>query len=311
MAKRVKKSKENKGKISAPLSMTGFGKASLAGDGINIDVEIRSLNNRYLDCNLKIPRVYGVLEEELRQVVASKITRGRLEVSITRQVPDEDSSEISFHPGIFEALFKVYSSEAVKHKVYNDNFKQQLIIHLLGRRDVLEVAEISELSVEEKRAVLRVLTLAVERLVDMRAREGARLAKDITSRIFTLSQLRKQGEKESASFPRIFKDKLAARLKNISNEISLDPSRLATEAVLLAEKWDISEELVRIESHLKELSSSLALSGSGKKMDFLLQELGREFNTIGSKASTGKIASCVVAAKVEIEKIKEQVQNLE
>lgn len=291
--------------------MTGFGRAEVKSGGLAIEVEARSVNSRYLDLVLRLPREYGILEGDIRALVSSFVSRGRLELTVVRKAAGESSGALRFDRALYDRLYRVYEKEIGCGSKLGDLERFSVISSLLGRREVLDVEVGASQLLKEEKPVLQACSAALKALVTLRQREGQRLLLDIRKRLQLLEDIRRKLLRHASSAPARLKEKLLHRISRLSPEVKLDPGRLACEVSLLADRVDVTEELVRLEAHLKEFAASLKTGGAGRKLDFMLQEIGREFNTIGSKAQDASEQQLVVAAKTELEKIREQTQNLE
>jgi uncharacterized protein (TIGR00255 family) len=209
---------------------------------------------------------------------------------------------------------EIGSKIAKKEKIFDVNFKRELVLNILSRRDITDFQEKdleTGYSEKERKLLFDVLDKALSSLVSMRKTEGLRLAEDLSKRCSLLYSILEDLQRLASKGPEEIRRKLLRRLETISDEMQVDPARLAMEVALLADKADIAEELVRIESHLNQFEKLLTVDGNGKKLDFLVQELGREFNTIASKSADASISSLIVESKAQLEKIKEQALNLE
>ena len=309
-AKTATSAKPSKSKLEAN-SMTGFGKASGSFSGIQIDIEVRTLNNRFLDLNLKLPRGYAAFEQEIRNSVSGKLSRGRVDLAVSRSQTETAQSEPKFNASVFNGLSAFYTKLAKRQGVFDKEFQQRLIFELLAKRDVLSFEEEVLPNPKEKASLLVLINKALDNLVQMRAEEGQRLAKDLDGRIDVLQQIHTDLKSQSEKSPEEIRKKLLRRISALEEDIDIDRQRLSTEIALLADRADVTEELVRLESHLFEARACLRTPQQGKKLEFITQELGREFNTIGSKSSDVAISTLVVEAKSQLEKIKEQAANLE
>lgn len=289
-------------------SMTGFGRASRSVDGREMTVELKSVNHRYLDISYRMPRHISFLEEVLRPLLQEKLARGHVDVYISYANRRNDAREVR----VDEALLAAYLSGARKA---NRVLKLQDDLTLSNALRLPNVTEISEAE-EDREAVCALaretLLAAAEELKGMRAAEGERLFADLRARADTLRTLRTE---IAARAPRVveeYRTKLLARIEALLVSADIDRQRLATEVALFADKASIEEELVRLQSHIAQYCALLAEDEPvGRKLDFIVQEMNREFNTIGSKASDTEIVNLVLSGKAEIEKIREQIQNIE
>lgn len=291
--------------------MTGFGSATGGDRSVRVEVEIKTANSRFLDVTIKAPRLYAPFENELREIIASTVERGRVEVLIGRSEPSGGAKRLSFNRDLFDATLAVYLQQFRAAGVDSVEARADAIRDVLGRHEVLELAESDVRVTRERTVLLGVLRGALEELHAMRRSEGALLVADLEERLKRLVAVRRSIERHAAAAPAAARARLAARIERLAPTVKVDPERLAAEVAILADRVDVTEELVRLESHIAQFQKALGAPLAGKKLDFLLQEFGREFNTIGSKAQDASIQAIVVEAKAEMEKMREQVQNLE
>lgn len=294
---------------STLFSMTGFGQAETQVPGARISVEVKSVNHRYLDATVKAPREYAALEPRLLEMVRGQVKRGKVDVFVSRKADASDPSavraDIDLAKGIHRALEKIAGELGLDATVKLDTLSRWHEIVAVGAT----VADIEA----ERAGVESALKKALEKIRAMRADEGKRLADDVRARIGELRSLT-AAAKERA--PKVVEDqraKLKERLARLlGDSASLDPGRLEQEVAMLADRADVHEELVRLESHLQQLDATLAGGGEvGRRLDFLLQEVGRETNTLGSKANDIDLGKIVVELKAVAERIREQAANLE
>ena len=292
-------------------SMTAFGRARATVNGKDISVEIRSVNNRYFDCSVKLPRAFSFLEEKIKPYLQSKsISRGKVDVFITIDVISSPLPDITIDEGYAEAYIKTLNTLAEKYSLKNDIS----VMQVAQNRDIFVIRK-SEEDTEKEWADLRtVLDSAIERFIEGRANEGRNIESDIKSKIDGISELVKRVEAISASDIAGYKQKLEARLREMlsDNKLVFDESRILTECAIFADKIAIDEEIVRLRSHFITFGEIISSTEpAGRKLDFLMQEMNRETNTIGSKCQNASIAKIVVDIKCELEKIREQIQNIE
>ena len=291
-------------------SMTGYGRGEQTYEGVQIVVELRSVNNRYLDCTVKMPRAYIFAEDAMKSKVQSGVGRGKVDVFVTITRDCGDAVTVTVN----EALAKSYL-EAFKRlrELGGGSVKKKFAAAELARiPDVLTVEKQEEDLDEMKERLLTVLGLAIEDFNSMRAREGQRLMDDILGRADAIERLLGEVEERSPQTVSDYRARLEAKMREVLQNTQIDEGRLLTEAAIFADKVAVDEETVRLHSHLGQLRELLAAGGAvGRKLDFLIQEFNRETNTIGSKCSDIEITRRVVDMKAEIEKIREQVQNLE
>lgn len=291
-------------------SMTGYGRARETRNGRDITVEVRSVNNRYLDCTVKMPRAYIFAEDAIKTAVQKAASRGKVDVFIS-----VDSI------GAEETLVKVNEPLA---RQYIDAMRQLMALgagtvtydyratDLAKLPDVLTVTKAEEDLDTISADISAVLQEALQNYVAMRETEGRKLAEDILSRLDTIEAITAKVEVRSPQTVAEYREKLTARMQEVLHSTTIEESRILTEAAIFADKVAVDEETVRLRSHLSQLREMLHSDiPVGRKLDFLIQEVNRESNTIGSKCTDLEISRCVVDLKAEIEKIREQVQNIE
>lgn len=290
------------------LSMTGYGSAKGSIEGQEITVELKSVNNRYLDCSVRLPRNFLFAEDTVKQAVSAGVSRGKLDVFVSAQASQDSGTVVSVN----EELARGYR-DAVARIAETLGLESGLNAFSLARfPDVLTV-ERRELDKDKAAAALSDITAkAVEEFNAMREREGERLRRDMLGKLETIEGLVSVVEERSPQTVKEYRERLEARLRDILADRSLDEQRVITEAAIFADRTAVDEETVRLRSHIAQFRTMLE-EGSpiGRKMDFLVQEFNRESNTIGSKCSDASLAKVVVDLKSEIEKIREQLQNVE
>lgn len=292
-------------------SMTGYGRGESSYEGGSFTIEVRSVNNRYLDCGIKMPRVYIFAEDAMKARVQGAISRGKVDVFVTQTAQTEDGSTVVVNEGLAKSyivalaqLFQLGGGRWVK--------ESYLATDLARFPDVLTVEKKEQNQEEVKAGLLGALDAALTDFDAMRVREGQRLAQDILGRTATIEQLVSKVEKRSPQTVAEYRARLEAKMAEILQNAQIEESRILTEAAIFADKVAVDEETVRLRSHTAQLREMLEQGGAvGRKLDFLIQELNREANTIGSKCNDIDISRVVVDIKAEIEKIREQVQNLE
>ena len=292
-------------------SMTGYGRAQRVYGSRTVTIELRSVNNRYLDCTVKMPRAYISAEDALKGRIQALVARGKVDVFVTVVSAGDKSVTVTVN----EPLAKAYL-EALYQLSQLDERKQLqedcTITELARFPDVL-TAEKGEEDLEElKEQLLAVLEEAVDDFSAMRTREGDKLRDDILSRAGRIEELVAMVEERSPGIVADYRARLSAKMAEVLQNTQIDESRILTEAAIYADKVAVDEETVRLKSHLSQLRQMLSQGGAvGRKLDFLIQEFNREANTIGSKCNDIETTRCVVDIKAEIEKIREQVQNIE
>jgi len=289
--------------------MTAFGRAKEERGGRDITVEIKSVNNRYLDIGVKVPHLFSYFEERIRTYVASRcVSRGKVDVFVKIDVTEQDGVEIKLDEAYAKSYIAALKALSEKFGLPNDI----TTMRVAQNRDIFSFRSADEDVEREWSNFLPVLTAAVDAFIAAREREGANMRSDIIEkkgRVMALAE--KIGPLSEADKAASF-ERIKARVAQIAGEVPLDEGRIITECGLYADRLAVDEELVRLKSHFEEFDRILeANEPSGRKLDFLLQEINRETNTIGSKASNAEIARLVVEMKSELEKIREQVQNIE
>ena len=289
-------------------SMTGYGRAEDTLNGCTITVELRSVNNRYLDCNVRMPRLYLFAEETIKGRVQNTISRGKVDVFVTLDMTGGEQVQVSVNQPLADGYYAALTQLAERYGLSKD-----ISVSLLSRFPDVLLAEKAEEDVEQRaQDICTVLDRALQDFDQMRTREGARLEADVLSRAGRIEELVGLVEERSPQTVAEYRTKLEARMNEVLANTQLDPARILTEAAIFADKVAVDEETVRLRSHIGQLRHMLEQGGAtGRKLDFLIQEFNREANTIGSKCSDIDIARHVVDIKAEIEKIREQVQNIE
>lgn len=289
-------------------SMTGYGRARVATEGREIMVELRAVNHRYLDVGVKAPRGYGFLEEALKKAAGFRISRGKVDVFVA--IADIGARETTI--ALNEEMARSYL-EALTTLRDTLHLTDDISVMRIARMPDVLVSERLEIDAEAMTAaVLAVFEQAADDFDVMRAREGERMAADVRSRMDTIYSMVAEVEKRSPERVTAYRERLEKRMHEILGDAMADPQRILTEAAIFAEKTAVDEETVRLRSHLSQLTVMLAETAPvGRKLDFLVQEMNREANTIGSKANDAVLANVVIGLKAEIEKIREQIQNIE
>ena len=289
-------------------SMTGYGRAVRLTEGCEISVEIRSVNNRYLDCNVKLPRAYSYVEDRVKQLVKESVSRGKVDVFISVTNPAGEDVKIALNRPVLEGYLSAMQTVAAEYPVQND-----ITVTALTRLPDVFVMEKAEIDEEARAAeVLQTVSEALMQYHEMRATEGAVLAQDLLNRSQTILKLVEAVEARSPITVAEYRARLQAKMQEVLTNTTIDEGRILTEAAVFADKVAVDEETVRLRSHLRQMEKMLSDGGAiGRKLDFLLQEMNREANTIGSKGNDLEQARTVVDIKAELEKIREQTQNIE
>jgi uncharacterized protein (TIGR00255 family) len=288
--------------------MTGFGRAQASVEGYNITVEIRSVNHRYFEFYAKMPRTYSFLEEKVKSLLSTGISRGKVECSIQLEATADESVVVTVNEPLAKGYVDAIGEIAEKFNISND-------LSALSVARFSDVLSITKAPVDEDllwEKVSPVVQSALDSFVSMRETEGEKLSQDVLSRADIILENVSYIEERSPETVKLYSEKLLERMRNVLGDTQIDESRILTEAAVYADKVAVAEETVRLRSHIDQLRSMLASSEAiGRKLDFLVQEINREANTIGSKAQDVDIARRVIDIKAEVEKIREQIQNIE
>lgn len=289
-------------------SMTGYGKSEQTIDSLNVTVEIKSVNHRYFEFSARVPREYGFLEEKLKKYCNSLITRGKVECYVSVEDLEEREMEVNVNETLAAGYVK-----ALKELSERFGLKDDISAVTLSRYpDVITLHKASEDEERIWNAVKTVAETAVSKFIEMRETEGSKLRGDILSRADYIIECVEFIEGRSPETVREYNEKLKQRMKELLGDAAVDEQRLLNEAAIYADKIAVDEETVRLRSNISQLRDFMNSSEAiGRKLDFLVQEINREANTIGSKAQDVDIAKKVIAIKAEVEKIREQVQNIE
>ena len=289
-------------------SMTGFGRAQGVLGGKDITVEIRSVNHRYFEFSARLPRAYSWLEEKLKGVAQGAASRGKVEVSLLIQTVEGSDAQVVVNT----ALAREYV-EALRELGRELDLPDDLSLSAVARfGEIFTLRRAPDDEEEVQANVLAVAAQAAERFSQMRRAEGEKLREDILGRLISIEERVAQVEERSPQTVAEYRAKLTARMEELLGKAAVEEQRILAEAAIVADRWAVDEETVRLRSHIAQLRSILDTPEAvGRKLDFLVQEMNREANTIGSKAQDVRIAQVVVEIKSEIEKIREQVQNIE
>ncbi len=289
-------------------SMTGFGRATKEIDGYVISVELKSVNHRYFEFNCRIPRQYGFIEDKMKSYVNSKVARGKIDCFVSIEALNTESAEVVVNHTMASAYIKALKELSAEYDLKED-FGTNSISHY---PDVLVVKKAEEDEEKLWSYVKEVATEAIDKFISMREVEGEKMKEDIYSRGQYILDAVSFVEKRSPETVKEYNSKLIERVHELLGDVSLDEGRVLQEVAIYADKVAVAEETVRLRSHIEQLNNFLnSKEAIGRKMDFLVQEINRETNTIGSKANDVEIARKVVDIKAEIEKIREQIQNIE
>ncbi len=289
-------------------SMTGFGKGTCAVDGREMTVELKSVNNRFLDISMRLPRSLSQLEEPFRRALQQRLSRGHIDVFVNYRNTRSDARAVRLDTPLMEAYVQQARKAAEALSLTDD----LTLSRVLSLPDVTEIVPADE----DEEALLslgeQAVHLAIDALLKMRLGEGERLKQDLHSRIVRMEEYAAAIEKRAPGVAEDYRKKLTERIEEMVKDTEVDRSRLATEIALFADRAAIDEEIVRLKSHLVHFNELLEVQEpAGRKMDFLIQEVNRECNTIGSKANDAALTDLVLLCKAEIEKLREQIQNIE
>lgn len=289
-------------------SMTGYGRAQGSFSGGEITVEVKSVNNRYLDANVKLPRVYGYIEDAIKAQVQKAISRGKVDVFVTINTAGADNVKISVNGPVVEGYLS-----AMRQIVQDYGVQDDISVSCLTQfNDVFLVEKQQQDENEAKAAILAVVQEALAAFDEMRQREGAALKEDLLGKSEDILALVAKVEERSPVTVQAYRDRLYAKMQEVLESRQIDEARIIQEAAIYADKVAVDEETVRLRSHVDQLRSMLTEGGViGRKLDFLMQEMNREANTIGSKGNDVEQARNVVDIKSQLEKIREQIQNIE
>jgi len=293
-------------------SMTGYGRAVETVNGREFTVEIRSVNNRYLDCSVKLPRAVSFGEDAVKQAVKQAVSRGKVDVYITVKSESAEDTKISLNTAVLEGYLAAMRQMAEQYGP-EYGMKNDISVSTLAKLPEVFTMEKPEVDEEQLLAdLMGVVAAALQGYNAMRCTEGAALDADLRSRGETILALVSQVEQGNAQTVVDYRTRLENKLREVLENTAIDESRILTEAAIFADKVAVDEETVRLRSHLQQMNTMLDGGGAvGRKLDFLLQEMNREANTIGSKCTDVRLARIVVDIKAELEKIREQTQNIE
>lgn len=289
-------------------SMTGYGGAKGSAEGLSVSIELKSVNNRYLDVSVKLPRTMLFAEEPIKAAVGRHISRGKVDVFVTVDQSASDDMEVRVNEPLLKGYIEALSAAAEKFGLQND----MTVMSLCRLPDVLSTDRREIDSSALMTGITEILERALTEYDAMRLREGEKLRDDVLARLETISRLTGVVEENAPKTVAEYRARLEQKLQEVLATANIDESRVLTEAAIFADKIAVDEETVRLRSHISQLRGlTNGESPAGRKMDFLIQELNREANTIGSKCQNADIAHVVVELKAEVEKIREQIQNVE
>ena len=289
-------------------SMTGYGRAQASVSGLNITVELKSVNSRFFEFNCRVPRGYMFLEDKLKGFSQSKISRGKIEMFVSIEKEGESDITISLNNAYLDPYISALNELAKTYKLK----KNISVSDFVGNNDAFTISRKTIDDELVSSAVLTVAETAINSFLDMRKIEGEKLAHDVLTRVDTILKKISFVEEKSPETVALYREKLETKIRELLGNATIDETRFITETAIYADKVAVAEETVRLRSHIEQLKSLLSDGDAvGRKLDFIVQEMNRETNTIGSKAQNIEIAQTVVDIKSEIEKIREQIQNIE
>ncbi len=289
-------------------SMTGFGRGKVSEQDFEITVEIKSVNHRYFEYSSRMPRAYQFIDEKIKSLLSTRISRGKVEVSVLIEDTSDNSLSLAINRTYADAYVKALHNLAKEYRL-KDDLK---VSNLVGNSDIFTVKrrEVDDEVISD--LVLKCTEIALDNFIAMRAVEGERLVADVKSRSEQILDWVAIIEERSPETVREHREKIEAKIRELIGDVQIDEQRLLTETAIFADKIAVAEETVRLRSHIASLNSMFENGGAiGRKLDFIVQEMNRETNTIGSKAQDIEINRIVVDIKSEIEKIREQIQNIE
>lgn len=290
-----------------PQSMTGYGRCTLAQDGREVTIELKSVNHRFLDLAFRMPRSFAFLENDMRTHISNKLARGHVDIFVTYKNSRDDARKVTLDSALLGEYLTTLRQGGIDHML-DDNLRLR---DVLSMQDVLTVEEADEDQQALSALTLSALDTALDSLCAMRRREGEAMRGDVETRLDTLERTAHAIDERAPQWLEEYRQRLRARIEEIC-QMQLDEARLTQEVALAADKAAVDEETVRLRSHIAQMRDLLKQSEpAGRKLDFLVQEMNREVNTTGSKSSDLILTGMVVDAKAELEKIREQIQNIE
>ena len=288
-------------------SMTGFGRAEKTTDGFEIKVNLKSVNHRYMDASIRVPKYYTFVEDKLRQAAAKYISRGKVEIFVSVDRTEGSGKTVTIDREVAENYIRALKS--LSDFGIEDDVKLSTIAQY---HDIFKIETDEDDEEKITAMIIDVFSEAAEDFVNMRINEGKNMEKDILSHLDSLAENLAKVEERYPGIVAEYRERLEKKISVVLGDKNIDETRIVTEAAIFAEKTDIGEETVRLSSHIKEFKKMLNTDQPiGKKLDFMVQEMNRETNTMGSKANDVEVAKLIVNMKSEIEKIREQIQNIE
>ena len=289
-------------------SMTGFGRAAAEKDGRKMTVELKSVNHRFLDINIRIPRTLGFAEEQIRKTIQKRLTRGRVDVFVNYSALGEGAKQATADVGLIRSILDAARTAAKQTGLEDD----LVLSHIVRLPDTILVEESADDEQAQAQLLQEALGQALSALVDMREREGKALHQNIMDCLGDIEKTSAVFAQRKETVVSEYAEKLKARLETLLSGSEIDETRFNAEIAYIADKSDITEEIVRLGTHVAQFRKAAAGAAAvGRKLDFMVQEMNRELNTIGSKSQDMQITNAVIDAKSQVEKIREQVQNIE
>ena len=289
-------------------SMTGFGRSEIVKGNRKISVEIKSVNHRYLEAGIKMPKKLNVFESRMRDLLKKYATRGKIDIFINYEDDSESQVNLKFNQNIADEYMAIFNNMSEKYNLKND-----MTVGGLARFPaVIKMDEVQEDDEELRHFIEEAMKVALEQFVNTRILEGENLKKDLLGKLDHMEELVAFVEKRSPEIMKEYRSKLESKVKELLGDTTIDESRIATEVIIYADKICVDEETVRLRSHIEHARKCLNEDGGiGRKMDFIAQEMNREANTTLSKANDIEISNAAIDLKTEIEKVREQIQNIE
>ena len=289
-------------------SMTGFGRGQGAAEGLEFTVELKSVNSRYFEFNCRLPRGYLFLEDKLKNYTAERVSRGKVEMYLSVDAGENDDITVELNKPYANAYIKALNELSKEYNIKN----KVTAADFIGNGEMFKVVKTKLNEEAVTAAVLKVASEAIDKFIQMRETEGEKLSDDVLNRVNLILEKVSFIEQKSPETVEAYRQRLESKIKDLLSGATFDESRVITETAIYADKVAVAEETVRLRSHIAQLCDMLKTGGAvGRKLDFIVQEMNRETNTIGSKAQNIEIAQAVVDIKAEIEKIREQIQNIE
>ena len=297
----------NVGSTTMAYSMTGYGKSLYENELISMRVEIKSVNSKFLDLSLRLPKSISFAEEKVRNLLRTRITRGKIDCYVTVYSLNADFMDIKFDEKAADAYYGFLKSIKKRYNLISGITPVQIA----SFQGVINVSESDEDYDKLTECILEAFNIAVDNILDAKKKEGEELCADCSLKLAEFENFVKQIEMLSEELPMQYKQKLEKRISELTEDVKADETRIAQEVAFFADRACVDEEIIRLKSHIKQFSANLGKESSGKKLDFILQEMLRETNTIASKANNLDVTNSTLEMKYLLEKIREQIQNLE